>query len=143
MTVFTMNENAKGVNSSCGGTSSLIPNPIDPVVLRNLIEIRKLLDDASELVIKAATGPSSSSSKLTQIRQHRFRELAVTKMARAYAIDEIATSVLVMQSASALDDVAAKVRQKVHELYWICIENSSLNLSLALSTGAQKTTRAH
>lgn len=82
---------------------------MDPVILRNLIEIRRLLDDASELVIKAVSGPSSTSSRLTQIRQHKFRELAVTKMAKAYAIDEIATSVLVMQSASAIDDVAALV----------------------------------
>ncbi|KAJ3047452.1 hypothetical protein HK097_011522, partial [Rhizophlyctis rosea] len=51
-------------------------------------------------------------NRVSAVRQHRLRELAVAKLARAYRIDEIATSVLVMQSASALDDVAAKVLKK-------------------------------
>ncbi|KAJ3310852.1 hypothetical protein HDU76_003268 [Blyttiomyces sp. JEL0837] len=38
--------------------------------------------------------------------------MAVAKLARAYKIDEIATSVLTMQSASALDEVAQKVLKK-------------------------------
>ncbi|KAJ3080713.1 hypothetical protein HK102_002871 [Quaeritorhiza haematococci] len=106
------------------------PPPIDPVIFKNLISIRRLIDDASELVIKAAGGGSSSSNplgislhpsngyqsfggnKVSHIRQHRLRELAVAKLAKAYRIDEIATSVLTMQSASALDDVAAKVLKR-------------------------------
>lgn len=88
------------------------------------------MDDASELVIKAAGGGSSNNplgisvtpggvgghhggggdrNRVSYLRQHRLRELAVAKLARAYRIDEVATSVLTMQSASALDDVAAKV----------------------------------
>ncbi|KAJ3040493.1 hypothetical protein HDV00_010801 [Rhizophlyctis rosea] len=113
------------------------PLPIDPVIFRHLIAIRKLVDDASELVIKAAGGGANTSPlgigpqdrggglgfgggggggggsmKVSAVRQHRLRELAVAKLAKAYRIDEVATSVLTMQSASALDDVAAKVLKK-------------------------------
>lgn len=40
-----------------------------------------------------------------------MRSLAVGKLAAAYALNEVATSVAAMQSASALEDVAAKVLQ--------------------------------
>lgn len=49
---------------------------------------------------------------MSAIRQHRMRELAVNKLALAYRIDEIATAVVTMQSASAVDEVAAKVLKK-------------------------------
>ncbi|KAJ3267567.1 hypothetical protein HK104_005774, partial [Borealophlyctis nickersoniae] len=98
-------------------------------MFRHLIAIRKLVDEASELVIKAAGGGSSSSplglsggmgghgsgadrNRVSHVRQNRLRELAVAKLARAYRIDEVATSVLTMQSASALDDVAAKILKR-------------------------------
>ncbi|TPX66816.1 hypothetical protein SpCBS45565_g04238 [Spizellomyces sp. 'palustris'] len=97
-------------------------HPIDPVIFRHLITIRTLVDDASELVIKAAGGlvrsqPGSrdyspAPTRMSSIRQHRLRELAVTKLAAAYRCDEIATSVLTMQSASSLDDVASKVLKR-------------------------------
>ncbi|KAI9010675.1 hypothetical protein DFJ74DRAFT_685311 [Hyaloraphidium curvatum] len=108
--------------------------PLDPVIFKSLVAIRKLVDDASELVIKAAGGGASSNplgissgggtlgsgggsshgsgSRVSGLRQHRFRELAVQKLARAYRIDEVATSVLTMQGASALDDVASKVLKR-------------------------------
>lgn len=54
-----------------------------------------------------------AGSRISGLRQHRFRELAVQKLARAYRIDEVATSVLTMQGASALDDVASKVGRSV------------------------------
>ncbi|KAJ3014011.1 hypothetical protein HKX48_005394, partial [Thoreauomyces humboldtii] len=108
------------------------PPPIDPIIFRHLINIRTLVDDASEMVIKAAGGHnvrgssntnplgipynardcSPASGRMSAIRQHRLRELAVSKLASAYRCDEIATSVLTMQSASALDDVAAKVLRR-------------------------------
>ncbi|KXS15923.1 hypothetical protein M427DRAFT_305302 [Gonapodya prolifera JEL478] len=109
------------------------PPPIDTQTFRNLIAIRKLVDDASELVIKAAGGGTSSnplgipmgplglgtggphsngSQRISHVRQHRLRELAVQKLAKAYRIDEVATSVLTMQSASALDEVGMKVIKK-------------------------------
>lgn len=89
------------------------PPPVDPNLFLNLVAIRKLVDDAGDFVIKAANGNVGSmfgnQGKISFARQHRFRELAIGKLAKAYAIDEIATSVLTMQSASSLDDVAAKV----------------------------------
>ncbi|KAI8588802.1 hypothetical protein BDZ88DRAFT_420523 [Geranomyces variabilis] len=113
-------------------TTAPPPSPIDPTIFRNLITIRTLVDDASEMVIKAAGGQNtrgssnlnplgipynsretfSGSGRMSAIRQHRLRELAVSKLAAAYRCDEIATSVLTMQSASALDDVAAKVLKR-------------------------------
>ena len=96
-----------------------IPHPIDPVIFQNLVVVRRLVDEASELVVKASgfgsssQNFSSSSSKISPMRQHRFREMAVQKLATAYKIDEIATSVLTMQSASALDDVAFKVLREI------------------------------
>lgn len=44
---------------------------------------------------------------------HRLRVMAIQKLATAYKMDEIATSVLVMQG-SALDDVAEKVLKTGH-----------------------------
>ncbi|KAI8905302.1 hypothetical protein DFJ77DRAFT_215429 [Powellomyces hirtus] len=113
-------------------TTAPPPSPIDPTIFRNLITIRTLVDDASEMVIKAAGGQnmrgntnmnslgipynardySPAGGRMSAIRQHRLRELAVSKLAAAYRCDEIATSVLTMQSASALDDVAAKVLKR-------------------------------
>ncbi|KAI8816183.1 uncharacterized protein EV422DRAFT_478696, partial [Fimicolochytrium jonesii] len=114
-------------------TTAPPPPPIDPIIFRHLIHIRTLVDEASETVIKAAGGQSMrgssgtnplgipmnsrdgggfSSARMSAIRQHRLREIAVAKLASAYRCDEIATSVLTMQSASALDDVAVKVLKR-------------------------------
>ncbi|KAJ3121944.1 hypothetical protein HK098_003263 [Nowakowskiella sp. JEL0407] len=92
--------------------------PIDPVIFRKLIKIRELVDEASDLVIKISSGDSGGrgggwrGGNISAVRQQRLRELAVSKLAKAYKIDEIATSVLTMQSASTLDDVALKVLKK-------------------------------
>jgi hypothetical protein len=109
------------INNETGQSSHVYP--VDRTIFTNLLKIRKLVDEAAELVIKAAGSGSSGPSmgmpyggndgrggnKVSPVRQHRLRELAVSKLAEAYRIDEIGTSVLTMQSASALDDVAAKV----------------------------------
>jgi hypothetical protein len=42
-------------------------------------------------------------------RVHRLRSIAVQKLAQAYKLDEIASSVMVMQGGSVFDDVAEKV----------------------------------
>ncbi|KAJ3195251.1 hypothetical protein HK101_000713 [Irineochytrium annulatum] len=116
------------------------PSPVDVTVFRNLLEVRKLVDEASDLVIKAVSGPAAGGpqtyhhhnsvndlfasqfggggvhraniGKVSHIRQQRLREMAVARLAKAYRIDEIATSVLTMQSASALDDVAMRVLKR-------------------------------
>lgn len=46
---------------------------------------------------------------MSSTRTHRLRVLAVQKLAAAYQADEIAASVMVMQGASALDDLAERV----------------------------------
>ncbi|KAL3894102.1 MAG: hypothetical protein SGCHY_005469 [Lobulomycetales sp.] len=96
------------------------PYPISPEIFQNLTVIRKLVDDAKDLAIKSAPGILSESNSVSKQRQRRLCVLAVVKvrpsfliqkpiqLARAYAIDEIATSVLQMQN-TALDDIADRV----------------------------------
>ncbi|PVG00907.1 hypothetical protein CPB86DRAFT_773518 [Serendipita vermifera] len=119
-----------------------IPPPIDPGVFRSVTTIRRLIDEASDLAVRAASGLSASalgalrsptigggpwaaaqalginpmndqnngrSSSMSSTRTHRLRVLAVQKLAEAYKADEIAASVMVMQGASALEDIAERV----------------------------------
>lgn len=46
---------------------------------------------------------------MSATRIHRLRALAVQKLAAAYAADEIASSVMVMQGGSVFDDIAGRV----------------------------------
>lgn len=50
---------------------------------------------------------------MSGVRQHRLRELALQKLSQAYRIDEIATSVLVMQMGVG-EGVASKVLMKAN-----------------------------
>ncbi|KAI9839888.1 MAG: hypothetical protein M1819_000080 [Sarea resinae] len=118
------------------------PHPIDPAVLYDLVKIRHLVDEATNLAVRAASGVTSSSlnnsfnasngmlggggaaalglglgggggnAKLSRERKHRMRELATQRLSRAYHLDEIAASVATMQSASSLEDVANLVLQR-------------------------------
>ncbi|SCV71145.1 BQ2448_2733 [Microbotryum intermedium] len=116
----------RGGDKDAGG--SHLPSPIDPAVFRGVSQIRKLVDDASDLAVRAAVGmapaalgsgggapPLSAGPEggrnivMSPVRQHRLRALAVSKLAEAYRIDEIAASVAVMQSATGLDDLAQRV----------------------------------
>ncbi|KAK4058374.1 hypothetical protein OIO90_000532 [Microbotryomycetes sp. JL221] len=54
-------------------------------------------------------GGNGRNSTMSPVRQHRLRSLAVSKLAQAYAIDEIAASVCIMQSATGLDDLSQRV----------------------------------
>ena len=118
------------------------PRPIDPAVFYDLVKVRKLVDDATNLAVRAANGTTSSSlncslnaghgmltgsgaaalglgtgggaanAKLSRERKHRMRELATQKLSQAYHLDEIAASVATMQSASSLEEVAKLVLQR-------------------------------
>ena len=117
------------------------PRPIDPAVFFDLLKIRQLVDDATNLAVRAASGVTSSSltdslnagngllgnggaalglgigggggnAKLSRERKHRMREQATQKLSKAYHFDEIACSVATMQSASTLEDVAQLVLQR-------------------------------
>lgn len=104
--------------------------------------MRRLIDEATDLAVRAANGTTSSSlktslnagsrvlgggsaaalglglgggaprAKLSRERRHRMRELATQKLSQAYHLDEIAASVATMQSASSLEDVAKLVLQR-------------------------------
>jgi hypothetical protein len=125
-----------------------VPPPIDPGVFRSVTNIRRLIDEASDLAVRAASGLSAAalgsmrsgggsiayngnnpwvtaqslglnpigdqggngrSVAMSSTRVHRLRALAVNRLASAYKADEIAASVMVMQGASALDDIAERV----------------------------------
>ncbi|KKZ65317.1 hypothetical protein EMCG_08833 [[Emmonsia] crescens] len=118
------------------------PQPIDPAVFFDLVKIRRLIEEATDLAVRAANGTTSSSlsnslnasngllsggssavlglglgggagtAKLSKERRHRMREHATQKLSRAYHLDEIAASVATMQSASALEEVAKLVLQR-------------------------------
>jgi hypothetical protein len=111
--------------------SAPTPPPIDPGVFRSIINIRRLVDEASDLAIRASSGLTAfnlsalSAQSLNAIeppkgengrpasmnatRTHRLRVLACQRLAEAYKWDEVACSVMVMQGATALDDLAEKV----------------------------------
>lgn len=112
---------------------------MDPATLFDLVKIRRLVDDATDLAVRAANGITSSAvcssrnasnglfngggaaalglglgggranTKLSRERRHRMREHATQKLSHAYHLDEIAASVATMQSASALEEVAKHV----------------------------------
>lgn len=109
------------------------PRPIDPAVFYDVLKIRRHVDEATTLAVRAASGLTSAAlnssslhgntmaalgigvgagGKLSRERKHRMRELATSKLAAAYRLDEIAASVATMQSASTLEDVAQLVLQR-------------------------------
>ena len=111
------------------------PRQTDPSVLFDLLKVRKLVDEAADLAVRAQNGTASSAlsaenglpgaalglntrggaggnAKLSPERKYRMRELATAKLSRAYRLDEIAASVATMQAASALDNVASLVLQR-------------------------------
>lgn len=116
------------------------PHPIDPAVFYDLVKIRRAVDEATNLAVRATSGLTSSAlssslnagngmlggaaalgigygggggnAKLSRERKHRMRELATQKLSQAYHLDEIAASVATMQSASTLEDVAQLVLQR-------------------------------
>ncbi|GAB1318651.1 Histidine kinase group protein [Madurella fahalii] len=113
------------------------PRPIDPAVFFDLVKIRRLVDEATNLAVRAASGVASighrtlpgashhasalglefglrppPQTKLSPERKHRMREQATQKLVKAYRLDEIACSVATMQSASSLEEVASLVLQR-------------------------------
>ncbi|KAF2029625.1 hypothetical protein EK21DRAFT_67318 [Setomelanomma holmii] len=115
------------------------PHPVDPAVFYDLVKIRRAVDEATNLAVRATSGLTSAAlhnslnaghnmlgsasalgigygvggtGKLSRERKHRMRELATSKLSQAYHLDEIAASVATMQSASTLEDVAQLVLQR-------------------------------
>jgi hypothetical protein len=91
-----------------------LPPPLDPAVFRGITTIRQLVDEASDIAVRAASGLSAAAfgalnlsggmggggetvqggrnPAMSPVRQHRLRCLAVAKLAEAYKIDEIGES---------------------------------------------------
>ncbi|KAF4976307.1 hypothetical protein FZEAL_7023, partial [Fusarium zealandicum] len=113
------------------------PRPVDPAVLFDLLKIRRLVDEATNLAVRAASdiaspiltsvhggmpgsspmtalgmGGSGHGSKLSRERKFRMREQASQKLGRAYRLDEIACSVATMQGASPIEEVGGLVLQR-------------------------------
>ena len=118
------------------------PRPIDPAVFFDLVKVRRAVEEATDLAVRAANGTTASSlsnslsavngllggggaaalglgigaggpnAKLSRERKHRMREQATQKLSRAYQLDEIAASVATMQGASSLEEVAKLVLQR-------------------------------
>ncbi|KIX04910.1 uncharacterized protein Z518_05781 [Rhinocladiella mackenziei CBS 650.93] len=129
-------------NLACSNFYSPRPRPVDPAVFFDLVKIRRLIEDATSLAVRAANGTTSASlhtslnatnglfsgidaeilgigsargggnAKLSRERKYRMREHATQKLSHAYHLDEIAASVATMQSASALEEVANYVLQR-------------------------------
>ncbi|BFZ65493.1 hypothetical protein YB2330_006666 [Saitoella coloradoensis] len=93
--------------------TTLPPAVLDPAIFADLALVRQLVDEATSLAVRAASATATAHvGRLSKERQHRMRELACQKLARAYAADEVAASVATMQASSALDDVAEKVLKR-------------------------------
>lgn len=110
------------------------PRPVDAASLFDLVKIRRLVDEATNLAVRAASdiaspiltnvhggfgdaasmglGGSGHGAKLSRERKFRMREQASQKLARAYRLDEIVCSVATMQGASPLENVAQSVLQR-------------------------------
>ncbi|KAK8163285.1 hypothetical protein BC567DRAFT_211358 [Phyllosticta citribraziliensis] len=118
------------------------PRPIDPAAFFDVVKIRKAVDEATDLAVRASTdltsealnnltknpynniwGPNAAAyglvapggpanTKLSKERKFRMREKATQRLSQAYRLDEIAASVATMQSASALELVANFVLEK-------------------------------
>ncbi|KAK7511049.1 uncharacterized protein IWZ02DRAFT_189526 [Phyllosticta citriasiana] len=122
--------------------SSPRPRPIDPAAFFDIVKIRRAVDEATDLAVRASTdltsealnnltknsynniwGPNAAAyglvapggpanTKLSKERKFRMREKATQRLSQAYSLDEIAASVATMQSASALEHVANFVLEK-------------------------------
>ena len=115
---------------------------MDPAVFFDLVKVRRLVEEATDLAVRAANGTTSSAlntsmnagngifgggsamalglgiggggpnAKLSRERKHRMREQATQRLSYAYQLDEIAASVATMQGASSLEEVAKLVLQR-------------------------------
>lgn len=116
---------------AAGNYFSARPHTIDAAVFFDVVRIRRLIDEATNLSVRAVngtglsalgaslnaghgirTGSGCGTIKLSSERRFRMRELAVKKLSEAYHLDEIAASVATMQSASSLEEVAKIVLQR-------------------------------
>ncbi|KAJ3292422.1 hypothetical protein HDU79_001448 [Rhizoclosmatium sp. JEL0117] len=85
---------------------------IDPLSLQHIVAIRLLIDEAAQLAVKASQAIAAGNTVRSRTLCGRLREMAIAKMAKAYRLDEVIASVVCMQCASAVEDVAKSVLRK-------------------------------
>ena len=114
------------------------PRAIDPAVFFDLVQVRKLVEEACDLAVRATAGISTSAlsnpftiakslhgsnaealglgsfgpgtgAQLSPERKFRMREKATKKLSEAFHRDELASSILTMQGASVLERVAEQL----------------------------------
>ncbi|KAK1244856.1 hypothetical protein MKX08_004485 [Trichoderma sp. CBMAI-0020] len=114
-----------------------LPRPLDAASFFDLVKARRLVDEATNLAVRAASdiasptltsvnggfpgissmishgmGTPGHGGRLSRERKFKMREQASQKLARAYRLDEIVCSVATMQGASPLEDVGNLVLQR-------------------------------
>ncbi|KAK6445514.1 hypothetical protein ACSS6W_001335 [Trichoderma asperelloides] len=114
-----------------------LPRPLDAASFFDLVKVRRLVDEATNLAVRAASdiasptltnvnggfpsissmishgmGAPGHSGRLSRERKFKMREQASQKLARAYRLDEIVCSVATMQGASPLEEVGSLVLQR-------------------------------
>ncbi|KAF2753014.1 hypothetical protein EJ05DRAFT_533796 [Pseudovirgaria hyperparasitica] len=115
------------------------PHSIDPAVLFDLVKVRRRVEEATTLAVRAASGLTSAAlnnslnsshgflgdaaalglgygsgghGKMSREAKHRMRISATQKLSEAYRLDEIAASVATMQGTATLEDVALHVLKR-------------------------------
>jgi putative intracellular protease/amidase len=105
------------------------PRLIDPSVFYDVVKIRKAVDEASQDSVRASNGVANnaasggrmdlfgapgggSGAQLSKERVFKIRQKAVRLLAKAFELDEVATSVATMAATSTLEDVGGHVLRR-------------------------------
>lgn len=105
------------------------PRLIDPSVFYDVVKIRKAVDEASQDSVRASNGvannatngggrmdmfgaPGGGGAQLSKERVFKIRQKAVRLLAKAFELDEVATSVATMAATSTLEDVGGHVLRR-------------------------------
>lgn len=107
------------------------PRLIDPAVFYDVVKIRKAVDEASQDSVRASNGVANNAAngggrmdlfgapggggagaQLSKERVFKIRQKAVRLLAKAFELDEVATSVATMAATSTLEDVGGHVLRR-------------------------------
>lgn len=92
------------------------PTPIHRGILADIRDIKRLVEEAISLAVRATNQQSVIGRRnISKERQYRMLSLAASKLSIAYGMNEVATAVATMQSASILEDIAVKILKKYPE----------------------------
>jgi putative intracellular protease/amidase len=106
------------------------PRLIDPSVFYDVVKIRKAVDEAAQDSVRASNGVANNATnggrmdlfgapggggagaQLSKERVFKIRQKAVRLLAKAFELDEVATSVATMAATSTLEDVGGHVLRR-------------------------------